>query len=63
MNEIILSGFDQNWGDEVEFQESLVKTRLHLMTFEQLHLKKEDKIAQIHSSMRLALRQRLPNHG
>ena len=30
MNEIILSGFDQNWGDEVEFQESLVKTRLHL---------------------------------
>ncbi len=30
MNEIILSDFDQNWGDEVEFQESLVKTRLHL---------------------------------
>ena len=30
MNEIILSDFDQNWGDEVEFQESLAKTRLYL---------------------------------
>ena len=30
MNEIILSGFYENWGDEMGFQESLVKTRLHL---------------------------------
>tara|TARA_B100001093_G_scaffold520458_1_gene616208 strand:- start:12034 stop:12459 length:426 start_codon:yes stop_codon:yes gene_type:complete len=30
MNEIILSGFDENWGDEMVFQESLIKTRLHL---------------------------------
>lgn len=30
MNEIILSGFHENWGDEMGFQESLTKTRFHL---------------------------------
>ena len=30
MNEIILSGFQEDWGDETGFQESLAKTRMHL---------------------------------